>query len=185
MINSLLLASYGAFDGTSIGTVLMQWEQMGFFSYLLPFLLLFALMFGILSQINFFDKNKTINGLIALVVSFMAMQVPMVSEFFAQVFPRMGVGLGVILVTVILLGMLLPKEKWVTPTLFFVGVIIYVTVLVQTSDSLGWGVGQMFSDNLSIIVIGIIVIGFFAAVVSGGKSNGRSGWVAPPWSVSH
>ncbi len=43
-----------AWYGGAIGDVLSSWEQAGFFSYLLPFLLIFALVFGILTQIQLF-----------------------------------------------------------------------------------------------------------------------------------
>ena len=68
MISGVMLAWYGA-GGGLVGDMLSQWEQAGFFSYLLPFLLLFALIFGILNQIHLFRENKSINGIIALVVS--------------------------------------------------------------------------------------------------------------------
>ena len=104
MINEvgMFFATYGYYGG-AIGDVLNQWEQAGFFSYVLPFLLIFALVFGILSSIQVFKENRAIDAIIALVVGLMALQFEMVPIFFAQVFPRLGVALSVILVILILL----------------------------------------------------------------------------------
>ena len=46
MINGVFLQSFGFFGG-GFGNLLSQLEQLGFFSYVLPFLLIFALVFGI------------------------------------------------------------------------------------------------------------------------------------------
>ena len=89
----------------------VQWEQAGFFTYLLPFLLIFALVFGILTQIKLFKDSKSINGIIALVVGLLALQFPMVPQFFSEIFPRLGIGLSIILVIMILLGLFLNSEK--------------------------------------------------------------------------
>ena len=76
----MFLQSFG-FYGGSIGNLLAQWEQIGMFSYILPFLLLFALIFGILSRIKIFD-NKSLNTVISLAVSLMALQYDYVPRFF-------------------------------------------------------------------------------------------------------
>src|SRR3989344_2042976 len=94
-----------AFSGGSIGNLLSQWEQLGVFSYVLPFLLLFSLIFGILSRANIFKENKGINATIALAVALMALQFNAVPRFFSDIFPRLGIGLSVILVGLILIGL--------------------------------------------------------------------------------
>ena len=86
MLRGLILASF-SFEGGTIGDFLSVWEQAGFFSYLLPFLLIFALVFGILTQIQLFRENKAINAIIALVVGLISLQFPMVPQFFSEIFP--------------------------------------------------------------------------------------------------
>ncbi|MFQ5531223.1 MAG: hypothetical protein ACE5ES_01265, partial [Candidatus Nanoarchaeia archaeon] len=103
MIEKLVFLQF--FGGGTIGDLLSVWQQQGFFSYLLPFLLIFALVFGILEQAKLFKENKAINGIIALVVGLMALQLDFVPIFFSEIFPRLGVGLSFILVLLILAGM--------------------------------------------------------------------------------
>jgi hypothetical protein len=98
MVN-IFLASYSYFEGGAIGNMLYQWEQAGFFSYVLPFLLIFALIFGILSRLRIFTRkeegkpNNAINAILAFVVALMSLQFDFVPQFFSEVFPRLGVGL--------------------------------------------------------------------------------------------
>jgi len=166
MIKGLVLASYTYFDGTAIGDMFVQWEQAGFFQYLLPFLLIFALVFGILRQIKLFKDDKAINGIIALVVGLLALQFPMVPQFFAEIFPRLGIGLAIILALLILMGMFIdPKSGAIGYTLLGVAGVIFIIVLIKTAGALGWSSGMWWSDNwpmvagavFILIVIGIIV----------------------------
>ena len=112
-IGGMFLASFGGFYGGTFGNLLAQWEQLGVFSYVLPFLLIFALIFGILQRVDVFKGNKGINAIIALSVSLMSLQFNLVPIFQAEIFPKLGVGLSVILAVIILKGLFLePKYTW-------------------------------------------------------------------------
>ncbi len=52
------LASYGLGSGGTLGNMLFSWEQAGVFSYALPFLLIFAMLFAILEKTSLFGKNN-------------------------------------------------------------------------------------------------------------------------------
>ena len=49
-----------------IQSLLMQWETAGIFDYVLPFLLIFAIIFGILSATKISGSNKGVHLIIAL-----------------------------------------------------------------------------------------------------------------------
>ncbi|MHA1988971.1 MAG: hypothetical protein ACW98D_20315, partial [Promethearchaeota archaeon] len=111
MVEGLMfLASYGYFQGGALGNLLNVWEQAGIFSYAIPFLLIFALVFGILSRMNIFKKsnnepNTMISAIIALAIALMALQFPFVPMFFAELFPALGIGLAIILVVLVISGL--------------------------------------------------------------------------------
>ena len=163
----MLLASYTGFNQGAIGGVLDNWEQAGVFSYMLPFLLIFSLIFGILTQLNLFkEKNKVVNAIISLVVALMALQFEFVSVFFAEIFPRLGIGLVVLLVFMVLLGLFAPNRTWVTYTFFAAAAIVLIVVLANTAVAVDWfSSGFLAGMNWQNLLPWIILIILIAVVV--------------------
>jgi len=167
-----------AFSSGALGEMFSTWEAAGFFSYLLPFLLLFALIFGILTRIQIFKDNKVVNGIIALVVSIMSLQFDFVPNFFSQIFPRLGVGLAVVLVVLIVVGLFAdPKNNAVNYVLLGIAVITIGLVLVQSAGALGWQSGSWWGDNWQMIV-GAIFLFVVIAIIVGSASPKSS---VPPY----
>lgn len=166
--NLVMLASYGYYGG-EFGDFLFKLEQYGFFSYVLPFLLIFALVYGILTMTNIFKDNKAVNGIIALVVGLMSLQFDLVPRFFAELFPRLGVGLAVILVALILLGLFMPKANWISYSLFGAAAIVLIVVLIKTAGGVGWYSGYWWSDNWQLVAGAVFIIAVIGVIV--GASN--------------
>lgn len=180
------LASYGSFGGGTLGDLFAQWEAAGIFQYALPFLLIFALVYGLLSKLNIFsdsqkNPNKAINAMIALAVSFMALQFDIVSMFFSEIFPRFGVALSIILVILILGGLFMPTSKennWFMIALAAIVFIIIGVVIYNSMAVFGWGFGGMGNGGLSYfwgrygaIVIFVVLVLVVVLVSSGKKRN--------------
>jgi len=144
MLNEMIfLAPSPFFGGGAFGNLLAQWEQMGVFSYMLPFLLIFALIYGILSKMNLFgDKeNKSINAIISLSVALMALQFELVTLFFSDVLPRLGVALAAVLVILILIGLFgNPENKGFMNTMMWGSFAIAIIIILQSLDVFGPGV---------------------------------------------
>ncbi len=175
-----LLASYGFFRGGDIGNVLAQWQAAGVFSYVLPFLLIFALTFGLLCRINLFTvkkdsadvPNRTINAIIALSVSLMALQFDFVSLFFSEIFPRFGVALSIILVILILGGLFMPMNiKGFSWGLIAVVFVIIGIVVFSSLESFGYNAGYWFRNNLGSLLGWAVLIGLIIAVVAGATTS--------------
>lgn len=170
MIKSVMLAWYGGFESGGIGDFLNEMQNAGFFSYVLPFLLIFALVFGILTQIKIFKEHKSINGVIAFVVGLMALQFDFVPIFFAEIFPRLGVGLAILLLILIFVGIFSdPDSNAVMYTLMGVGMIIAVIVLISTAGSLGWSSGYWWYDNWKTVAVVLVVLAALGIIV--GSAN--------------
>jgi len=171
MINAVIaLASYGSFGSGALGELFAQWEAAGIFEYALPFLLIFALVFGLLMKLNIFaskdNPNKGVNVLIALAVAFMSLQFNMVSVFFAEIFPRFGVALSIILVILILGGLFMPTNKesnWFMVALAVIVFIIIGVVIYSSLSTFGWGISGtglsfFWGKYGSVIIFAIIII---------------------------
>ena len=174
MVGGLMfLASYSYFEGGAIGNVLNMWEQAGIFSYAIPFLLIFALVFGILSRMNIFKKadgkpNTTISAVIALAVALMALQFPFVSMFFAELFPALGIGLAIILVVLIVSGLFIdPDNKGWMVGLMVVSVAVVIGVLLSASRSMGFVFGTWWRYNwVTLVSIGVFIALIIAIVAA-------------------
>jgi len=170
-----VLASYG-FSGGAFGNLLSQWEQMGIFTYMLPFLLIFAIVYGILSKVPLFgtDNNKTINAIIALVVGLMALQFDMVPLFFADILPRLGVALIGVLIFLILMGLFAnPDNKTLMNTLMWGSFGVAVLIVLQSLEVFGASYsGDYFLRFIPYDWIPwIAIIALIALVVGSAKSK--------------
>jgi len=169
-----ILASYGySYGGGAIGNFFDMLGNQGFFSYLLPFLLIFSLVYGILLKLDFFKNNKSINAIIALAVGLMALQFNFVSLFFSDIFPRVGIGLAIILVIMIIMGLFLPNQPWVGYALFGVSAIILGYILFSSGGffgSSGSNIGYWLSYNWPLLAGLIFIIIVIAVIVGVGRS---------------
>ncbi len=158
----------------SLADLLNQWQSYGIFDLLLPFLLIFALVFGILSSTGILGGQRGINVIIALVIAAMSLQLGFVQRFSQEIFPRLGVGLMVILALLILVGLFIAKDEvryWYWG-LAAIGVIVFLVVAAKSGDAFGWGFGSYGTQELiGWVILAVGVIGVIIAVASGGAKN--------------
>ncbi|HLC78757.1 MAG TPA: hypothetical protein VJH92_06545 [Candidatus Nanoarchaeia archaeon] len=176
MIGVMNLLTYGSFSGGGIGNILNSWADKGIFTYLLPGLLLFSLIFAILSKAGFLGHNKAVNVIISLSIALMALQFDLVPNFFSEIFPRMAVGLSIMLAILVITGLFMDWEKYGNISLLAVGVVIVIVVLLNTSSALGWSTGTWWQNNWdSILIVVLVVVGLGFVIASGGSGSGGSG----------
>ncbi len=167
----IFLASSSIFPSGIVGELLAKWEEAGFFNYLIPFLIIFALVFGVLSKLDPFKENKAIYAIIAASTGLMALRFEMVPLFFAEIFPRLGIGLAVILGILVIAGLFIDTgNNAINYVLLGVGVIIVGMVIIQSTEAVGWQSGQWWSNNWQMI-IGVILLFILIAVVIGNSST--------------
>jgi len=184
MLSDLLFTAWSGYSGGSIGNLLAQWEQAGVFSYVLPFLLIFALVAGILGQMKLFKNNRAVGSIIALAVALMALQFDTVPRFFSEIFPNFGIGIAIMLVLLILIGLFMdPDKPGLQYALLGVGAIIVIVILLNTSGKLGWSFGEAVTNSwgnlIGIIVVLVLVIMVIAAMGKKNKGGGGSSYKSP------
>jgi len=168
----------------TIADILNQWQSIGIFDFMLPFLLIFALVYGILTATNILGGQKGIDLIIALVVGFMALQLDFVSLFFRDLFPRLAVGIVILLTLFILVGMFIPKDErrfwfWGFGAIAF---IIFLVIIGKSLDQFSYA--GSIDQYIGYIIGAVLVIGLIIAVAtSGSKESEESGSGKPKFGV--
>ncbi len=156
---------------TTITDVLNTWADYGVFAYVLPFLMIFALVYGLLSKSKLLGENRGVHATLALVIGLLALQFDYVSNFFATIFPYAGIGISVLLVALILMGVLTDDEdaaKWI---FFGIGAVIFMVVMLYTIYDFNWLGGYIGIDWGPWIILALVVAGAVVGVILGGKKR--------------
>jgi len=124
-----------------------------------------------------FGENRGVNVLIALVIGLLAVRWPGYTDFLKVISPKLGIGLVILLVLLILIGLFIPKRAkavvgWI---LIGVGFIIFLVIIAQTYELLrpSYGGGFLTGDLIGYLILIALLIGVIIAVVVGsGKKSG-------------
>lgn len=141
----------------------------------LPFLLVFVLVFAILQKSKLFGENKNqIDALISLAIALMLIAFPTPRDYIVEMVPWLAVALVVLLIFLLIYGFVDSGENginipdWVKNLVLILG-IIFVAILAlvitgQWDNFLNW-----FSDDVSsetwanvLIIVAIAVAMWFA-----------------------
>jgi hypothetical protein len=154
----------------TIVDILNNWYAQGVFSYVFPFLIIFATVFAILQKTKLFgdptqQQVKGVNALIAVSIGLLSLLNDFVSTFFETLFPRFGVVLAIFVVVLILVGFFykpdaegkMPELKWIG---FILAAVLVVWAVSQWTDvyniSLGgYGLTEFIEDYFwGILIMG-------------------------------
>lgn len=147
-------------------------NQMGFFGFLLPWLFMFAVVFGLLVKTKVLGEDIKVSALVALVVAFFTIGYggPFLANFFVNLFGVAAVVIAGILVIVLFISMAggditkLMESKAVIALVAAVGIVVFFIVLAAL------GGVQIGGDVIGIIFI-IIVMAIAVFFVAGGKGG--------------
>jgi len=151
--------------GYGFGDLLNQLEQLGFFAYVLPFMLIFAFSYAILHNIPVFSKNRGAAAIIAFALGLLALQFDFVPSFFGVLIPKFGVGLAIVLIGLILGGVFITEEKayrWIFAGL---GGIIFLIILAASFSQYNIAFGFWERYGTLIIVFGLVIGGIIAVIL--------------------
>jgi hypothetical protein len=159
--------------------------QNPFFTELvLPFLLVFTIVFAILQKSEILGKGKKqVDALTALAVGLIVVAFGNYVQIINQMSAFLGVALVIILVFLILTGAFYPQadfklEKWtkmVAMGLVFIAVVIAVLVYTGAWNYLTSLVSGDSNSIVVNVVFVVILIGAVAAVIFSSEKSGSSG----------
>jgi hypothetical protein len=169
----------------NITDILNYLDAQGVFAYLLPFLIIFAVVFGIMEKAKILGHNRGVHATIAIAVGLLSLYNDYVTDFFQSIFPYAGIGIAVLLVALILMGLLSSEDtdgKWVKYVWFGIGAIAFVAIIWASFEDMSflWGRGLgNFSDLVPIILILAALGGLIAWIVGKPGSNTPAAANAP------
>ncbi len=158
----------------SIQEVLFQLESIGVFEFLLPFLLIFAVVYGVLISLGIFGKKPGINAVIAFVIGLLAVRFPLFTQFYGELIPRLGIGITILLMLLILAGLFFTtyNTRIFMLVLSVIAAAIAIIILYQTFGYLGWfSYGYLGANAVGWIIGGIIFVAIIIAIVSAGEGT--------------
>ena len=172
-----------------ISVILQDWANLGIFDYVLPFLLIFALVFAIMQKIKIAgesEENRWINAIVALAVGLIVVAFSWATNIIAGLMPFLAVSVVILLVFMILYGFVasdmreglkLPKQLQYGIGIL-AGIALIIAVIVATGQ---WDKaynalfgGGSFSSLASNILMIAIILGALAVVIFGAKKKATS-----------
>lgn len=164
------------FGGYGFADLLNQLEQYGFFQYVLPFLLIFAVVYAILTKIPVFIDNKGAAVVVAIAIGFLSLQLNFVPAFFQTIFPNLGIGLSILLAALILAGAFISSDdtsfKWI---FFGLGALIFIFVVSASLSSYqfsgSWQWTGWWANYGGLVVFALILAGVIVAVVISNRTG--------------
>jgi hypothetical protein len=146
--------------GFSFGNLLRAADQADIFYYVLPFLLIFALIYGILSKSEVIGKNKGVNVIIALSLGLLSLVGNYFPDFIQKMGGKLAIGLSLVLAIMILLGLFMDAEhKWITNLFVIVGIVAFVIVAYSSLADYSFS-GSFLWNDYAPAIISLVVIGF-------------------------
>lgn len=158
----------------------MIFDNPFFTEMLLPFLLVFVVMFAILQKSKILGEGRAqMDAIVALVLGLILIGVPAPRDFIVGILPWLAVGVAVILVFLILYGFVagdlsrMGEIKWIKILMailagvFTIGIVLYVSGLGNKIVDWFGASSDIWMNVLMIaLVVGVVLVALF-----GGKKG--------------
>ena len=156
-----------------------------FVETILPFLLVFTIVFAILQKTEILGKGKKqIDAIVALVVGLIFVAFGTATDIIVRMIPILGIALVVILVFMILLGSLFKPGEfeikgWLKVVIgVLIAILVVATVLILTGG-VDYIVGFIYSEGSGAIIVNgiliLVIVGAILFVIFGKERAGGGG----------
>ncbi len=151
----------------------------------LPFLLVFVLIFAILQKSQILGEKKSqIDALVSLAIALLLIGMPTPRDYIVSMVPWLAVALVVLLIFMLIFGFVgelddkknLKFPSWVRPTVLGLAVVFVVVLVLKVTGNWDtvWGWFDWDSGSLGTILI-LAAIGLGLWVALGGKKSNPNG----------
>jgi len=144
-------------------------SQLGFFGFLLPFILAFTVVFALLLESKVLGDDKKIIGVLSLVVAFFVVGFggPALATFLTTLFGVMIVIVSAILVIVLILAMTGSDISKLVENKAAVAIIIIAAIVLAILIASHWGLGIRLGNETVAMILFIVILGIVVALVAG------------------
>ncbi len=166
--------------------VIYMLESYGFTDVLLPFFLIFTILFATLSYSKMFGDKKQVNVMLSLIIALLVV-IPHVTRSYPpgldvvdiinQAIPQVMILVVAIIMFMVLVGMFGKKLK-VGPIFGLVVLFAIIALVYIFGSAAGWFRSGRFdawlTEDLKMLIVIIIVFGLVIAFLTGGLGGGKS-----------
>ncbi|MFH1358445.1 MAG: hypothetical protein ABIH37_00990 [archaeon] len=141
---------------TLIGNILNYWESLGAFTLIIPFVLIFVVLYGLLGKTKLFEKDKKVNAVLSLTMALIATAMGYYGDCLAAFLIAGVITITVILILLIFVNFLTEHKKVIYSLAAFVGVVIFfITFIMNDRCDLSFlsGFKGYFFLGLTLLVI--------------------------------
>ena len=155
-----------------------------FVETVLPFLLMFTLVFAVLEKTKILgDGKRQIDTIVALVIALVFVSFGQATDIVVRMIPILGVALVVILIFMLLFGFAYPSggfilNKYIRGTIGVLAGILVISMVLILTGGLDYIVSFIYGDNTGLLINGVLIlimIGAIAAIFFGGKEDSSGG----------
>ena len=145
----------------SLRELFYDWEVAGIFEILLPFLLVFAVIYAILANTRILGDHRGVNIIISIVIGVLVTRSPQVSAFIQVLLANFGIALVALVVVIVLLGLFIGNKNRapMMKSLAAVGGVGAAIVIIATINQFYWFDSPWWQNNwISLLWVIIIVV---------------------------
>ncbi|MDD5650578.1 MAG: hypothetical protein PHF86_09215 [Candidatus Nanoarchaeia archaeon] len=154
-------------------SVFMQLQTMGVFEYLLPFLLIFTVIFAILEKLAILGKDKkNLNLMLALILGLLVVVQPEIVMLINSFLPKVSLFILVVLMFLVVAGMFGANTSSWTRAPFLIAIVVCILAIIWAlsgSSYLGMPYWLKPSEQDKAWIILIVTVVLVITYIGGGQ----------------
>lgn len=110
--------------------IILNWREVGLFSIVLPFILIFTITFALLEKLKILGDNSKVNVAISFVIGLLFLQNDYLIIKLQTFLPEVSFAIVVILIGLLIIGAFMGEHKEWSKGLLWIAIIIAVLILL-------------------------------------------------------
>ncbi len=164
-------------ESVNFPAMLKELENTGFYEVILPFLLIFTIVFAVLQKVMIFGgDSRKYNVIISLVMAFLVIRMTSIVASINMFLPKVSWIVLVLIMTLMLLGIFGAKSEGFTGVPFFMAVIISIVGIiwaVSPSTKLPSWLQLTTADKVTLFAIGAFFLAIYFVFKEGSSAGDK------------